>query len=141
MGKEIVRFHAVFWPAFLMAAELPIPKQIVGHGWWLMNDAKMSKSLGNVVRPQSYTKVFGVDAFRYFVLREMTFGHDANFSDEAFLTRYNADLANDLGNLVSRATTMVHRYCGGMIPERSTAVEDPALTRSGDEVIPLVQSP
>ena len=74
MGKEIVRFHAVYWPAFLMAAGLPLPKQIVGHGWWLMNDAKMSKSLGNVVRPESYTKVFGVDAFRYFCLREMTLG-------------------------------------------------------------------
>ena len=139
MGKEIVRFHAVYWPAFLMAAGLPLPKRIVGHGWWLMNDAKMSKSLGNVVRPQAYTKVFGVDAFRYFCLREMTLGHDANFSDEAFLTRYNADLANDLGNLVSRATTMVHRYCGGVVPEASTAAEDPALTRQLRELIPSVQ--
>ena len=101
---------------FPHGAELPIPSKVVGHGWWLMNEAKMSKSLGNVVRPHSYTKVFGVDAFRYFVLREMTLGHDANFSDEAFLTRYNADLANDLGNLVSRATTMIHRYCGGDYP-------------------------
>jgi methionyl-tRNA synthetase len=116
MGKEIVRQHAVYWPAFLMAADLEIPKRVVGHGWWLMNEAKMSKSLGNVVRPQAYTKVFGVDAFRYFVLREMTLGHDANFSDEAFLTRYNADLANDLGNLASRAATMIHRYCHGVVP-------------------------
>ena len=140
MGKEIVRFHAVYWPAFLMAAGLPLPRRIVGHGWWLMNDAKMSKSLGNVVRPQSYTKVFGVDAFRYFCLREMTLGPDASFTDPAFLTRYNADLANDLGNLVSRATTMVHRYCGGVVPEASTAAEDPALTRQLRELIPSVQS-
>jgi methionyl-tRNA synthetase len=116
MGKEIVRQHAVYWPAFLMAAGLEVPRRIVGHGWWLMNDAKMSKSVGNVVRPEAYTKVFGVDAFRYFVLREMTLGHDANFSDEAFLTRYNADLANDLGNLASRATTMIHRYREGIVP-------------------------
>ncbi len=140
MGKEIVRFHAVYWPAFLMAAGLPLPRRIVGHGWWLMNDAKMSKSLGNVVRPQAYTKVFGVDAFRYFCLREMTLGHDANYTDSAFLTRYNADLANDLGNLVSRATTMVHRYCGGVVPEASAAAEDSALTRQLRELIPSVQS-
>jgi methionyl-tRNA synthetase len=140
MGKEIVRFHTVYWPAFLMAAGLPLPKQIVGHGWWMMNDAKMSKSLGNVVRPQSYTKVFGVDAFRYFCLREMTLGHDANYSDDAFLTRYNADLANDLGNLVSRATTMVHRYCEGIVPELDTGLEDSALTRQLRELIPLVQA-
>lgn len=140
MGKEIVRFHAVYWPAFLLAAGLPLPKQIVGHGWWLMNDAKMSKSLGNVVRPQSYTKIFGVDAFRYFCLREMTLGHDANYSDEAFLTRYNADLANDLGNLVSRATTMVHRYCDGVVPGAGPAVEDPALAQQLRDLIPVVQS-
>ena len=140
MGKEIVRFHAVYWPAFLMAAGLPLPKRIVGHGWWLMNDAKMSKSLGNVVRPQSYTKVFGVDAFRYFCLREMTLGHDANYSDAAFLTRYNADLANDLGNLVSRATTMVHRYCGGVVPGATAAAEDPALSRQLGDLLPLVRS-
>ena len=139
VGKEIVRFHAVFWPAFLMAAELPIPRKVLGHGWWLMNDAKMSKSLGNVVRPQSYTGVFGVDAFRYFVLREMTLGHDANFSDEAFLTRYNADLANDLGNLVSRSTTMIQRYCGGIIPEPSAPHEDLALRRRVEEVATLVK--
>ena len=103
-----------------------------------MNDAKMSKSLGNVVRPQSYTKVFGVDAFRYFVLREMMFGQDANFSDEAFLTRYNADLANDLGNLVSRATTMIHRYCGGAVPESRAEHEDHSLSQRLKELGPLV---
>ncbi len=113
MGKEIVRQHTVYWPAFLMAADLPVPKRVIGHGWWLMNEAKMSKSLGNVVRPQGYVERFGVDALRYFVMREMVLGQDANFADDAFLTRYNADLANDLGNVVSRVTTMIQRYCGG----------------------------
>ncbi len=138
VGKEIVRFHAVYWPAFLMAAGLDIPAQVFGHGWWLMNEAKMSKSLGNIVRPQSYTKVFGVDALRYFVLREMTLGHDASISDDAFLTRYNADLANDLGNLVSRATTMIHRYCDGVIPDSSIAHEDASLRRRLEQLVPLV---
>ena len=116
VGKEIVRQHALYWPAFLMSAGLTPPKQIIAHGWWLMGGAKMSKSLGNVARYQDYVEVFGVDALRYFVMREMVLGADANFSDEAILARFNADLANDLGNLVSRATTMIHRYCEGMVP-------------------------
>jgi methionyl-tRNA synthetase len=116
VGKEIVRQHALYWPAFLMSAGLTPPKRIIAHGWWLMGGAKMSKSLGNVARYQDYAGVFGVDALRYFVMREMVLGGDANFSDEAILTRFNADLANDLGNLVSRATTMIHRYCDGVVP-------------------------
>ena len=116
IGKEIVRQHAIYWPAILLAADLPLPLQVDSHGWWLMEGAKMSKSRGNVVRPQGYIDRFGLDALRYFVFREMVFGQDASFTDEAFLTRYNSDLANDLGNLVSRATTMIHRYCGGMVP-------------------------
>jgi methionyl-tRNA synthetase len=139
MGKEIIRQHAVYWPAFLMAAGLELPRRIVGHGWWMMNDAKMSKSLGNVVRPESYTAMFGVDALRYFVLREATLGNDASFNDDAFLTRYNADLANDLGNLASRATTMIHRYCGGTVPasiaEWEDRPEEQRLGRRLDEVI------
>ena len=123
MGKEIVRQHTVYWPAFLMSAGLPLPRRIIGHGWWLMNEAKMSKSLGNVVRPQGYMDRFGVDALRYFVLREMVVGQDANFADDTFLARYNADLANDLGNVVSRVTTMIVRYCHGVVPERSAASE------------------
>jgi methionyl-tRNA synthetase len=118
MGKEIVRQHTVYWPAFLMAADLPLPRRVIGHGWWLMNEAKMSKSLGNVVRPQGYVERFGVDALRYFVMREMVLGQDASFTDEVFLTRYNADLANDLGNVVSRVTTMIQRYCDGRVPDR-----------------------
>jgi methionyl-tRNA synthetase len=120
IGKEIVRQHGVYWPAFLMAAELPVPRQLASHGWWLMDGAKMSKSLGNVVRPADYISRFGVDALRYFVMREMVFGQDASFTDEGLLGRYNADLANDFGNLVSRATTMVHRYRQGEVPAAAT---------------------
>jgi methionyl-tRNA synthetase len=134
IGKEIVRQHAIYWPAFLMAAELPLPERIVSHGWWTLDGAKMSKSVGNVVRPQDYIQRFGLDALRYFVYREMVFGQDADFADEAFLTRYNADLANDLGNLVSRATTMVHRYCGGVVPA-------PDETRAGTVKICSPRSP
>jgi methionyl-tRNA synthetase len=138
MGKEIVRQHTVYWPAFLMAAGLDLPRRVIGHGWWLMNEAKMSKSLGNVVQPQGYVDRFGVDALRYFVLREMVVGQDANFADDTFLARYNADLANDLGNAVSRITTMIQRYCGGVVPEPSAAVPGPPdveLIRSADETI------
>jgi methionyl-tRNA synthetase len=117
VGKEIVRQHALYWPAFLMSAGLTPPRRIIAHGWWLMGGAKMSKSVGNVARYEDYVNVFGLDALRYFVMREMPLGADANFSDEGMLTRFNADLANDLGNLVSRATTMVQRYCGGVVPD------------------------
>ncbi len=116
IGKEIVRQHAIYWPAFLMAAGLPLPRQIVSHGWWLMDGAKMSKSKGNVVRPHDYIQHFGLDAFRYFVFREMVFGHDASFTDDSILARYNADLANDLGNLASRVVTLLHRTCSGRVP-------------------------
>ena len=126
MGKEIVRQHSVYWPAFLMAAGLPLPRRVIGHGWWLMNEAKMSKSLGNVVQPQGYVDRFGVDALRYFVMREMVVGQDANFADETFLTRYNSDLANDLGNVVSRVTTMIERYCSGVVPGHSPDAQSEA---------------
>ena len=125
IGKEILRQHALYWPAFLLAAGVKPPDRIVSHGWWLMGGAKMSKSLGNVARYQDYVEVFGVDALRYFVMREMSLlGQDANFSDEAILARFNADLANDLGNLVSRTTTMIHRYSGGVVPERPDSRDD-----------------
>ena len=116
VGKDILRFHCVYWPAFLMSAGLPLPKQVFGHGWWLRDERKMSKSLGNVVRPDYLIERFGPDALRYFLLREMTFGQDASFSDEGFLGRYNADLANGLGNASSRVLAMARRYFEGKTP-------------------------
>ena len=118
VGKDILRFHCVYWPAFLMSAGLPLPRQVFGHGWWLRDERKMSKSLGNVVRPDALLERFGPDALRYFMLREMTFGADASFSDEGFLARYNADLANGLGNAASRVLAMARRYGDGRTPSR-----------------------
>jgi methionyl-tRNA synthetase len=119
IGKEIIRFHAVYWPAFLMAAELPLPKRIHAHGWLLFEQEKMSKSKGNVAYPEPIVKVLGNDALRYYLLRETVFGQDGNFSREALITRYNADLANGLGNLASRTLALIATYCGGVIPEVS----------------------
>ncbi len=117
VGKEIVRFHAVYWPAFLMAAGLPLPKMIFAHGWWVFEQQKMSKSRGNIVRPQPIHQVLGTDALRYFLLREMVFGQDSSFSYDALLTRYNSDLANGYGNLASRTLTMIGRYFNGEVPK------------------------
>lgn len=116
IGKEIVRFHAVYWPAFLMAAGLPLPKRIFAHGWLLFEESKMSKSRGNVVRADPIAEVMGVDALRYFLLREVVFGQDGSFSYDALIGRYNAELANGLGNLASRTLTMIHQYRGGKVP-------------------------
>src|ERR1700686_2878020 len=117
VGKEIIRFHAVYWPAFLMAAGLPLPKQIWAHGWLLMDSAKMSKSLGNVVRPRPIVHVLGMDALRYYLLRETVFGQDGNFSYDALVQRYNSDLANGLGNLASRTAAMIEKNSGGKTPK------------------------
>ena len=116
IGKEIIRFHAVYWPAFLMAAGLPLPEKIFAHGWLLFEQEKMSKSKGNVAYPEPIVKVLGNDALRYYLLRETVFGQDGNFSREALIIRYNADLANGLGNLASRILTMIEQYCDGKIP-------------------------
>jgi methionyl-tRNA synthetase len=121
IGKEIVRFHAVFWPAFLMAAGLPLPKRIFAHGWLLFENDKMSKSRGNIVRATPIRDVMGADALRYFLLREVVFGQDGSFSYDALIGRYNSDLANGLGNLASRTLTMIHQYRHGVIPEGSPA--------------------
>lgn len=123
MGKEIIRFHAVYWPAFLMAAGIELPKQIVAHGWLLFEQEKMSKSKGNVAYPEPIVKVLGNDALRYYLLRETVFGQDGNFSREALITRYNADLANGLGNLANRTLTMITNYCGGVVPAQVQAPE------------------
>jgi methionyl-tRNA synthetase len=116
IGKEIVRFHAVYWPAFLMAAGVELPKQIFAHGWLLFENDKMSKSRGNIVRAEPIKEVMGSDALRYFLLREVVFGQDGSFSYDALVGRYNSDLANGLGNLASRTLTMIKQYRGGVIP-------------------------
>lgn len=117
IGKEIVRFHAIYWPAFLMAAELPLPKRIFAHGWLLFENDKISKSRGTIVRATPIHKVLGTDALRYFLLREVVFGQDGSFSYDALVGRYNSDLANGLGNLASRTLSMIHQYRGGIIPQ------------------------
>jgi len=117
IGKEIVRFHCVYWPAFLMAAGLAMPKAIVAHGWLLFEESKMSKSRGNIVRTETILDVLGADALRYFLLREVVFGQDGSFSFDALVQRYNSDLANGLGNLASRTLTMINRYFKGEVPQ------------------------
>jgi methionyl-tRNA synthetase len=117
IGKEIVRFHAVYWPAFLMAAGLELPKQIFAHGWLLFENDKMSKSRGNIVRAEPIKEVMGADALRYFLLREVVFGQDGSFSYDALVGRYNSDLANGLGNLASRTLTMIKQYRQGVVPD------------------------
>ena len=123
IGKDILRFHAVYWPAFLMAAGLPLPRQIFAHGWWTVDGEKMSKSKGNVVDPFTIMDTYGTDAFRYFLLREVPFGLDGDFSERALRQRYNSDLANDLGNLCFRTLSMIDRYAGGRIPPRTSSAK------------------
>ncbi|HTS62899.1 MAG TPA: methionine--tRNA ligase [Candidatus Acidoferrales bacterium] len=125
IGKEIIRFHAVYWPAFLMAADEPLPKQIVAHGWWTFEGEKMSKSRGNIRLAQPAASVLGIDALRYFLLREMVFGQDGSFSLEAVVARYNSDLANGLGNFASRVLAMIEQYFAGLIPEPPAGAVNP----------------
>ena len=134
IGKDILRFHAVYWPAFLMAADLPLPKKVFAHGWILHEENKMSKSRGNVVRPAPIAEVTGVDALRYFLLREITFGQDGSFSYDALIQRYNADLANGLGNLASRTLTMIHQYRQGVIPKSDGSGEIAEAARKTTEL-------
>ena len=136
VGKDIIRFHTVYWPAFLMAAMLPLPKQVWSHGWFLMDAAKMSKSKGNVVLPRPIVNMLGMDALRYFLLREVVFGQDGNFSYDALVTRYNSDLANGLGNLASRTAALIEKNFGGKIPKPGAyKPQDDALAKETQAAI------
>ncbi|MGE7467964.1 methionine--tRNA ligase [Bosea sp. NPDC003192] len=136
IGKDIVRFHTVYWPAFLMSAGLPLPKRVFGHGFLLNKGAKMSKSVGNVVDPFALADIYGVDQLRYFFLREVSFGQDGNYSHEAIVGRINADLANDLGNLAQRSLSMIAKNCEGKVPPAGTLTEgDRAMLAQADGLL------
>ncbi len=139
MGKEIIRFHSIIWPAILMALDLPLPKKVYGHGWLMFNNDKMSKSKGNIVDPFILCERYGVDALRYYMLKEVPFGQDGNFTNEIFLKLHNSDLANDLGNLVSRVTAMVAQYFDGVIPAPTDCYDiDKELIALAEKMYPTV---
>ena len=136
VGKDIIRFHTVYWPAFLMAAMLPVPKQVWAHGWFLMDAAKMSKSKGNVVLPRPIVNMLGMDALRYFLLRDVVFGQDGNFSYDALVTRYNSDLANGLGNLASRTAALLEKNFAGNVPKPGNRLpQDDTLAKETQSAI------
>nr|WP_294545635.1 methionine--tRNA ligase [uncultured Rhodopila sp.] len=140
VGKDIIRFHAVYWPAFLMAAGLPLPKRISSHGWWVVEGEKMSKSLGNVIEPRKLAETYGLDQIRYFLLREKPFGGDGSMSHPAIVSRVNVELANDLGNLAQRTLSLVARNCGGVLPARGAIAEDDiVLLAAADSLLEAVR--
>jgi methionyl-tRNA synthetase len=140
IGKDILRFHAVFWPAFLMAAGLEPPKRVFAHGWWTIEGEKMSKSLGNAIDPYELIETYGLDQVRYFLLREVPFGNDGDFSRSAMISRMNRDLANDYGNLAQRVLSMIAKNCGGAVPEHGDfSDDDRALLKAADELLPRLR--
>lgn len=140
VGKDILRFHAVYWPAFLMAADLPLPDRVFAHGWWTNEGQKISKSLGNVIDPFELMDSYGLDPVRFFLLREVPFGNDGDFSRRAFVLRCNADLANGLGNLSQRTLSMIHKNCDGKIPEpKDLSNEDMELLDNIEKSLPIVR--
>jgi len=139
VGKEIVRFHTIIWPIILMALGLPLPKKVFGHGWLVLESGKMSKSKGNVVDPLALVDKYGVDAVRYFLLREVPFGADGFYSEESLVNRTNVDLANDLGNLLSRTTAMIGKFCGNAIPRPDAAADDGILRDLAEKVVPAFE--
>ena len=142
VGKDILRFHAVYWPAFLMAADLPLPKRVFAHGWWTNEGQKISKSLGNVIDPNALAEEYGLDQTRYFLMREVPFGKDGDFSSQAMIHRMNGDLANDLGNLSQRVLSMVFKNCDGKMPAlpESPTSDDKKLLDSADALLAQVRT-
>ena len=137
-GKDILTTHAVYWPTMLMAAKIPLPKTIFSHGWWLMEETKMSKSLGNIVNPMELIDEYGVDSVRYYLMRDMVLGMDANFTLDSFIKRYNSDLANDYGNLVNRVTMLINKFFNGKIPEGRNYDEIDLQIISETKVMPQI---
>ena len=135
IGKDILTTHAVYWPTMLMSAGIELPASIFAHGWWLMGKSKMSKSLGNVVNPMELIDEYGIDPVRYYLMREMVLGQDANFTVESFIRRYNSDLANDFGNLLSRVTTLIHKNYDGKIPSPGELQDQELLIKSNSELL------
>jgi methionyl-tRNA synthetase len=138
VGKDILRFHTIYWPAFLMSAGLAPPKRVFAHGWWTIEGEKMSKSLGNVIAPGDLVTEFGLDPVRYFLLREVPFGNDGNFSRKALVSRLNVELANDLGNLAQRSLSLIARNCEGRLPAPGPRTEDDAELLAAAEALPSV---
>lgn len=134
IGKDILRQHAIYWPIMLHALDIEPPKTIFAHGWWMIDESKMSKSRGNVVSPQEVASRFGIDVYRYFLLRDVPFGQDGNFSEDAMIKRFNGDLANDLGNLVYRTLTMIEKYFKGIVPSEEIAVENRLAKEIGKSI-------
>jgi methionyl-tRNA synthetase len=137
IGKDILKFHAVYWPIMLHATGAPLPRQVLAHGWWQKDGEKMSKTTGNVVEPGRVIDEWGLDAFRYYVVRELDIGPDGNWTDAGFSARYHAELANGLGNLVNRSLSMLKRYRGGIVPARSTELAgevDAAVAKTTEEL-------